>query len=329
MPKVSVVVPVYGVEKYIERCARSLFEQTLDDIEYLFIDDCTPDKSVEILKQVMEDYPQRKNKVVIHRMEQNLGQAKVRESGMRSATGEYVIHCDSDDWVHPEMYERLYHYAVTGDYDMVWCDYYRSDGKHNEYIPQKSDTQAVNLVGNMLAGSRSRLIGSVCNRLYKRRLQTGIIYPKANMNEDLVIVTQLTLACKKIGHLSQALYYYYVNPASICMEPNEKSVVRNLEGAIENNRIIMQVLSEKGLDKCLSKQIVSKKLACKEILIPLLGQRKYRNLWCDTFSEINSQIMSNPYISRNSKFRAFCMLYWCYPLYSFIKNMSVFIHKIK
>lgn len=197
MPKVSVVVPVYGVEKYIERCARSLFEQTLDDIEYLFIDDCTPDKSVEILKQVMEDYPQRKNKVVIHRMEQNLGQAKVRESGMRSATGEYVIHCDSDDWVHPEMYERLYHYAVTGDYDMVWCDYYRSDGKHNEYIPQKSDTQAVNLVGNMLAGSRSRLIGSVCNRLYKRRLQTGIIYPKANMNEDLVIVTQLTLACKK------------------------------------------------------------------------------------------------------------------------------------
>ena len=329
MPKVSVVVPVYGVEKYIERCARSLFEQTLDDIEYLFIDDCTPDKSVEILKQVMEDYPQRKNKVVIHRMEQNLGQAKVRESGMRSATGEYVIHCDSDDWVHPEMYERLYHYAVTGDYDMVWCDYYRSDGKHNEYIPQKSDTQAVNLVGNMLAGSRSRLIGSVCNRLYKRRLQTGIIYPKANMNEDLVIVTQLTLACKKIGHLSQALYYYYVNPASICMEPNEKSVVRNLEGAIDNNRIIMQVLSEKGLDKCLSKQIVRKKLACKEILIPLLGQRKYRNLWCDTFSEINSQIMSNPYISRNSKFRAFCMLYWCYPLYSFIKNMSVFIHKIK
>lgn len=157
----------------------------------------------------------------------------------------------------------------------------------------------------------------------------GIIYPKANMNEDLVIVTQLTLACKKIGHLSQALYYYYVNPTSICMEPNEKSVVRNLEGAIDNNRIIMQVLSENGLDKCLSKQIVSKKLACKEILIPLLGQRKYRDLWRDTFSEINSQIMSNPYISRNSKFRAFCMLYWCYPLYSFIKNMSVFIHKIK
>lgn len=333
MPKVSVIIPVYGVEKYIERCARSLFEQTLNDIEYIFVDDCSPDKSIEILEHIVEEYRPRftreKKVVRIERLLTNSGLAAVRKQGIQFSTGEYVIHCDSDDWVHPEMYERLYNYAVTGDYDMVWCDYYRSDGKHNEYIHQESDTQAVNLVGNMLAGSRSRLIGSVCNRLYKRRLQTSIIYPKANMNEDLVIVTQLTLACKKIGHLSQALYYYYVNPASICMEPNEKSVVRNLEGAIDNNRIIMQVLSENGLDKCLSKQIVSKKLACKEILIPLLGQRKYRDLWRDTFSEINSQIMSNPYISRNSKFRAFCMLYWCYPLYSFIKNMSVFIHKIK
>ena len=81
MPKVSVIIPVYGVEKYIERCARSLFEQTLDDIEYLFIDDCTPDKSVDILKHVLEEYPQRKSQVVIHRMEKNSGQAAVRKWG--------------------------------------------------------------------------------------------------------------------------------------------------------------------------------------------------------------------------------------------------------
>lgn len=107
MPKVSIIIPVYGVEKYIERSARSLFEQTLDDIEYLFIDDCTPDKSVEILKRVLEEYPHRKSQVVIHRMEQNSGQAKVREWGMRNATGEYVIHCDSDDWVDMHMYEEI------------------------------------------------------------------------------------------------------------------------------------------------------------------------------------------------------------------------------
>ena len=61
MPKVSVIIPVYGVEKYIERCARSLFKQTLDDIEYLFIDDCTPDDSVDVLRNVLEEYPNRKS----------------------------------------------------------------------------------------------------------------------------------------------------------------------------------------------------------------------------------------------------------------------------
>lgn len=59
MLKVSVIVPIYGVEKYIERCARSLFEQTLDDIEYIFVDDCSPDKSIEILNAVIADYPQK------------------------------------------------------------------------------------------------------------------------------------------------------------------------------------------------------------------------------------------------------------------------------
>ena len=95
MPKVSVIIPIYGVEKYIERCVRSLFEQTLDDIEYLFIDDCSPDGSVRIIMRILDEYPNRKEQVIIHRMEQNSGQAKVREWGMKNATGDYVIHCDS------------------------------------------------------------------------------------------------------------------------------------------------------------------------------------------------------------------------------------------
>ena len=65
MPKVSVIIPVYGVEKYIERCARSLFEQTLDDIEYIFVDDCTPDNSISVLKNVIKSYPGISTKIRI------------------------------------------------------------------------------------------------------------------------------------------------------------------------------------------------------------------------------------------------------------------------
>ena len=112
MPKVSVVIPIYGVEKYIERCAVSLFEQTLHDIEFVFVDDCTPDHSIEILKQVIEKYRpcfEEKNYAVrIERMSSNSGLPTVRRHGVSWCSGEYVTHCDSDDWVAPNMYELLY-----------------------------------------------------------------------------------------------------------------------------------------------------------------------------------------------------------------------------
>ena len=132
MPKVSVLVPVYGVEKYIERCARSLFEQTMDDIEFIFVDDCTPDHSIEILKSVIEEYrlrfAEKKYEVRIERLPTNSGLAAVRRHGIQLATGDYIINCDSDDWVDVTMYEKMYNKAIEEDADMVVCDYYRSDG---------------------------------------------------------------------------------------------------------------------------------------------------------------------------------------------------------
>ena len=128
MPKVSVIIPVYRTEKYIERCVRSLFNQTLDEIEYLFIDDCSPDNSIKILNNVLEDYPHRKEQVIIHRMSRNSGQAIVRNWGMQNATGEYVIHCDSDDWGDADMYRAMYDKAVEEHSDVVICDYAITNG---------------------------------------------------------------------------------------------------------------------------------------------------------------------------------------------------------
>ena len=127
MAKVSVVIPVYNVEKYIETCVRSLFEQTLHDVEYVFVDDCSPDRSVEILKGLVGEYQTRleeEGKVVrILRMPVNSGQAKVRREGVAHCTGEYIIHCDSDDWVETDMYRAMYETAVASGSDVVVCDY--------------------------------------------------------------------------------------------------------------------------------------------------------------------------------------------------------------
>lgn len=138
MPKVSVLVPIYGVEKYIERCARSLFEQTLDEMEFIFVDDCTPDKSMEILRSVIEEYrlrfAEKRYTVRIERMPTNSGLAAVRRYGIQLATGDYIIHCDSDDWVDATMYEKMYNKAIGEGSDVVVCDYYMSD--ENKSIPK-------------------------------------------------------------------------------------------------------------------------------------------------------------------------------------------------
>ena len=96
MHKISIIVPIYNVEQYIERCARSLFEQTYDDIEYVFVDDCSPDNSLNILYEVLNDYPHRISNVKIIRHIENKGLTAARNSGLEVATGDYIAHCDSD-----------------------------------------------------------------------------------------------------------------------------------------------------------------------------------------------------------------------------------------
>ena len=126
--KVSVVIPVYGVEKYIERCVRTLFGQTLDDMEFIFVNDCTPDCSIDLLCSVLEEFPQRKEQVRIINQPHNMGAAKAREVGIKAATGEYIIHCDSDDWVERDAYRKMYDCAKRHDYDIVIADYCEHDG---------------------------------------------------------------------------------------------------------------------------------------------------------------------------------------------------------
>lgn len=121
MPKVSVIVPIYNASAYIKQCAVSLFEQTLDDIEYIFIDDCTTDDSMEVLNECIEEYPNRKNRIKILKHAVNSGQAAARTTGMKAATGEYMIHCDPDDWVDQRMYSDMYYEAIKANADIAVC----------------------------------------------------------------------------------------------------------------------------------------------------------------------------------------------------------------
>ena len=207
MPKVSVIIPVYGVEKYISRCARSLFEQTLDDIEYIFIDDCTKDNSIGVLYEVLEQYPQRKKQVQIVKLPINSGQAAARKRGMKLATGDYVIHCDGDDWVDVEAYDKMWRKAVETNSDIVFCEFYTTDGDNYSHIHNKLD--ALNKE-NILLMIVSRMLWSLCGGLVRRSIISNnqIIYPTANNGEDFAIMIQQIYYAQRFAYIGEPLYYY-------------------------------------------------------------------------------------------------------------------------
>lgn len=318
MPKVSIIIPVYGVEKYIERCARSLFEQTLDDIEYLFIDDCTPDKSVEILKRVLEEYPHRKSQVVIHRMEQNSGQAKVREWGMQNATGEYIIHCDSDDWVDVHMYEKMYKKSVSADYDIVVCDYYESDGishvRKNEYISDKVEETMSSI---LLKKTHSVL----WNKLVKKSIYNNeIIYPIANNAEDYALLVQLAYNSKSFGYVNEPLYFYFYNTSSLTKVMTNENLINRFNQSMSNIGIVENFLRKNQSLAKYSEELDCIKVIEKEILISSSLDKELYKKWASAYKEIFPRILLNKKITLRRKLRYIGIKYRMYPLIRYVLN---------
>ena len=293
MPKVSIIVPVYGVEKYIERCARSLFEQTLDDIEYLFIDDCTPDKSLEILKNVLEEYPHRKNEVVIHRMEKNSGSAAVRKWGMLNATGDYVIHCDSDDWVDKEMYNILVNKAKEGGYDAVCCGYYVTDGTNGISYASFKSNKKEEYITNCLYQKES---ASLCTKLFHRSLfDSDVIYPKDAMGEDITLSLQLLYRCKSICFVAKPLYFYYNNLQSITKVASKEHAIKRFYQVKNNIKIIDSFLSKSSNNsEATQKALLCFKHKQRNLLTAYLRFSDVYDLWKNSFPISSIDVLQMP-----------------------------------
>ena len=305
-PKISVIIPVYGVEQYIERCAVSLFEQTLSDIEFIFIDDCTPDRSIEILKQVVAKY---KNRIIqngwtvrIEKLPQNSGQAAVRRQGILWAKGEYVIFCDSDDWVDHEMYRILYEKAKEGDCDMVRCNFVRTDGIKQRLcrqIPIEAYDDPMSLLSYALLGYS---LTSTCDKIFRRRLfDNAITYPIHNMQEDAAYVIQLLYFCKRCAFVPYMGYYYFDNTSSISKHQSTESFMKRLDDVRSNADLIFAFLEGKKLSQRYREEIQVHKLSVRNHILNLLIKFKYVRLWNSIYPEINGLILFNKKASFENK----------------------------
>lgn len=225
---VSILVPIYNVEQYIERCARSLFEQTYQNLEYVFVNDCTPDKSVEILKNVLNDYPDRKETVKIINHEQNLGLAVTRNTTINHAIGEFVCLVDSDDWMEPNAIEVLMNKQSENNVDMVSGNrvvhYHTGDG----LLQEKKYFNKEQMVLHMMQMSWDHLI---TGRVFRRSLfvDNNLKWNEGlDLAEDRYMMTLLAYYSKGFDTVDNVVYHYERrNVNSITNSKKKEKVFRN------------------------------------------------------------------------------------------------------
>lgn len=233
MPKLSVLVPVYNVEAWIDKCARSLFEQTIDDVEYIFVDDCTPDRSIEILTATLAEYPRRIPQVKIIRHDKNRGLVASRNTALKAAIGDFVIHCDSDDWVDREMYEVMYQSAISNNADMVYCSHIMEygDGRQRVVEPNKKITLATEYLNLMIAGN-SDAPSPLWSKMYRREIaqDSRVCCPESMvMNEDLLRNALMLPLCKNVFCVDGVFYHYNRNVNnSTCVASDIATIKKNI-----------------------------------------------------------------------------------------------------
>lgn len=287
-PKVSVIIPVYKAEKDIARCCKALFAQTLDSIEYIFVDDCTPDNSLAVVEKVLEEYPHRKPFVKILHQPQNSGVSACRQYGLQNASGDYIIHCDSDDWPDEDMYVSLYNAAVAEGAEVVCCDYMvEYEGRSelvvfpDEYVTRPSFNTAP-------------IEGAVWNKLISRQLidRCGAeFYQGINLGEDFGFVTPCRVMSRKNAVVHKPMYHYnQLNLGSITHNYTRERFMQvvGLAERVDANMVSLGKAEEYERELCFLKfQAKAYFLMFREV--------QDLNLWKTRFPESNKYIWSYSY----------------------------------
>lgn len=285
-PLVSIIVPVYGVEKYIEKSITSLINQTYENIEIIIIDDRSPDNSMKVLKQVLFENPTRSNKVKILQHSENKGLPTARNTGLDYASGKYIYHCDSDDWIEPNMIKDLVLLAETYKADIVYCDFLLTFKNNERYMAQKPFSETEQILKATLTGV---IKYNVWNKLVLKELydKYNVRFPDGySMGEDMTMIKLLCHA-KIIKHQPKA-YYHYVqsNPNA---HTKQFDAVK-LNSVDENTKKTIDYLIKNGcLDNSSKKYIEFFKLNVKLPLLVTSGRNNYK-YWNSWFANSNQFI---------------------------------------
>ena len=260
MCRVSILVAVYNVEQYIERCARSLFEQTYSDLEFVFVNDATPDRSMEALNQVMEDYPDRKQAVKIINHEKNKGIASARNTLLDNAEGDFVSWVDADDWLEQNAIEVMVKKQMETDADIVSGNALMYYPDRVEKLELSSDLGKKEMVLEQIRhGCQGVIWGRVVRRSLIEKNRVRAI-EGCNMAEDKYLMALLFYYASSFATCGQVVYNYE--------RRNDNSIVAQQSGDKALNNGLQLLQNNVGLQKFFSnKEVVYYEEASKQTML--------------------------------------------------------------
>jgi len=289
VPKVSILVLIYNVGDYIAQCARSIFEQTLENIEIIFLDDAATDDSVRIIEKTLEGYPNRMPQVRILHHSENKGTAISRKDCLDAAQGEFILFIDGDDYIEPKMAESMYHRAMETDADIVSCNFYKNYPKSQivkDLAPHGEGVDGETLRDDAM--NRRIPIFLWC-RLIRRSLflENEILWPVSSMAEDMVITTQASYFAHKLAHVAEPFYHYRINPHSYAHSEEEEKRLQRIESYKKNNEVVIEFIRRNGLEDSHENLLFMNKVIIRNMYVRLFQQSKYQRIYLRTFPEVS------------------------------------------
>jgi glycosyltransferase involved in cell wall biosynthesis len=236
-PKVSIIVPVYNSEQYLEECIESILAQTFTEFECILVDDKSKDKSLEICNF----YASKDKRIKIIRNTKNMGSSLARKKALDVSRGIYIQCIDSDDWIENDMIEKLYEKAVPGNYDMVYCDVYADSlTGDSEYIKIPVEDDIIINIKRFIFGNNRG--AALWYKIVKKSIYDCVIFPTEGFAEDKYITTQLLHKAKTIGHMNSAFYHVRSNSHSQMRSRSIKMEIHRNKGLKDNFQKVIDFL---------------------------------------------------------------------------------------
>lgn len=283
-PKITVIIPCYNAEKYIENCLSALSKQTYRNFNVIIIDDCSTDCTFSKLISLENNFYYN---IQIIKNEINLGPAKARNKAIERAIGEYIAFCDSDDWYEDNFLEKMVDSILDNDSDMVFCGYNVVDEKgiveKRELINRQPKTICEALIINC---------DSLCMMLVKSEVMKETLLPDIRNGEDMAVIPLLIQKVNKVSVVPECLYNYFRRSDSASQDPKISSVY----SLIESYNFLCQG-SKKGFEKELEFIGVRNLVYSAEItLFTVTYNRKLANKILDDFEKVYPKWQKNKYI---------------------------------